>query len=78
MVVLGLIRLWAAHFSLREEIARSYVKKDDLTSSIAAVGQRMERVEGDVTELRKTTSRILELVAEIRGMTNVHGAIGGS
>lgn len=73
IVVLGVIRLWFAHFKLREELASQYVKKDDLASSIQGGNQRMERIESEMGELRKTTTRILELVAEIRGMTGAHG-----
>lgn len=69
LVVLGHIRLWVAHFKLREEIARDYVKNTDVMG-------RFEKVDIQMDELRRTTTRILELVAEIRGKTNVHGITG--
>jgi hypothetical protein len=69
LVVIGQIRLWLAHFKLREEMANDYVKKDEVVN-------RFEKVDIQMDELRKTTTRILELVAEIRGRTNVHGISG--
>lgn len=69
LVVIGQIRLWLAHFKLREEMANDYVKKDEVVN-------RFEKVDVQMDELRKTTTRILELVAEIRGRTNVHGISG--
>jgi hypothetical protein len=69
LVVIGQIRLWLAHFKLREEMANDYVKKDEVVN-------RFEKVDVQMDELRETTMRILELVAEIRGKTNVHGISG--
>jgi hypothetical protein len=69
LVVIGQIRLWLAHFHFREEVANDYVKKDEVVN-------RFEKVDIQMDELRKTTTRILELVAEIRGRTNVHGISG--
>jgi hypothetical protein len=69
LVVIGQIRLWLAHFKLREEMAKEYVKKDEVVKSF-------EKVDVQMDELRKTTTRILELVAEIRGRSNVHGISG--
>lgn len=74
LVVLGLVRLWLAHFKLREEIARDYVKKSDLGEHMASLDTRVERLqerfEKDMADVRTSSARILELVAEIRGRTN--------
>lgn len=77
LVVIGQIRLWIAHFKLREELARDYVRESDLMARVSAVDVSVtdlrKRVEEEMAEMRRTTTRILELVAEIRGKSNVQG-----
>lgn len=81
LVVIGLIKLWKSHYDLRLEVAREYVKNADLAQRVTSVDSSVielrRKMESDMGEMRRDITRILELVAEIRGKTNVHGTASG-
>lgn len=82
----GLIRLWFAHMKLREELAREYMRREDLVPLMTQHGnditqvraamesditQLREMVERDMSQLKKSLEAMLGMVHEIRG--SLHG-----
>lgn len=65
--VLGQVYLWKSHYDFKTHVANEYVKSSDLMAKV-------NKVDTDIGEVRKTMSRILELVAELRGANNGSGA----
>ena len=62
--VLGQIYLWKSHYEFKTHVSDNYVKSGELMSKVNGL-------DTDIKEVRKTMSRILELVAELRGSNRV-------
>lgn len=79
-ILLAHIRLWFAHFKLREEVATKYVPKNDTTISDLATGLKELRtkMETDNAKMQETITHILEYVAEIRGRLNARPNSNGT
>lgn len=81
LVVVGLLVLWKSHYEFKVEVAREYLKKTDLRERVSGIDSSVielrRKMESDMGEMRRDITRILELVAEIRGKTNVHGTASG-
>lgn len=81
LVVVGLLILWKSHYEFKVEVAREYLKKTDLRERVSGIDSSVielrRKMESDMGEMRRDITRILELVAEIRGKTNVHGTASG-
>lgn len=81
LVVVGLLTLWKSHYDFRLEVSKEYVKNADLAQRVTSVDSSVielrRKMESDMGEMRRDITRILELVAEIRGKTNVHGTTTG-
>lgn len=73
------IHLWRSHFNFRQEVTEKYVRAQDMTQRFNAIDNTIDGlrkdVKNDLDAVRATTTRILELVAQIRGQINVHGTI---
>jgi hypothetical protein len=79
MLIWSNINLWRALYAFQKDIAEKYVRAADLSPRLNAIDATIEKIRSeqktDLDAVRATTTRILELVAEIRGKTNVHGTI---
>lgn len=64
LLVIAVIRLWISHFTFREEVAKTYVTKDQLTDLVA-------QQHNDIAAVKLTVESILRMVHEIRG--SLHG-----
>ena len=64
ITVLGQIYLWKSHYDFKTHVSDNYVKSGELMSKVNGL-------DTDIKEVRKTMNRILELVAELRGSNRV-------